>query len=154
MFAGHKDCQVSQGGWMEDGFRMALSLQDQAALRRALCRGEAFELDTRPYALLVESSNNQVMLLNDEAYLEEAGFQTEETAPLLQALLAMMQDTLKRDALRSLAMRIQIDSDGALTVMFPEALEFAAKNNLGLAVMGLKAPALRLPVQLELHCQL
>ena len=154
MFAGHKDCQVSQGGWMEDGFRMALSLQDQAALRRALCRGEAFELDTRPYALLVESSNNQVMLLNDEAYLEEAGFQTEETAPLLQALLAMMQDTLKRDALRSLAMRIQIDSDGALTVMFPEALEFAGKNNLGLAVMGLKAPALRLPVQLELHCQL
>lgn len=154
MFAGHKDYQVSQGGWIEDGFRMALTLADQAALRRALCRGEAFELETGPYALTVESSNNQVMLLNDEAYLEEAGFDTQETAPVLQHLLQLMQATIQRDGLRSLAMRIQIDPDGALGVMFPEQLDFAGKNQLGLAVMQVKAPAPRLPVQLELHCQL
>lgn len=154
MFAGHKDYSISQGGWIEDGFRMALTLEDQAALRRALCQGEAFELDTRPYGLTVESSNHQVMLLNDEAYLEEAGFNTQETAPVLQQLLGLMQATLQRDGLRSLAMRIQIDSDGALGVMFPEALDFAGKNQLGMAVMAMKAPAPRLPVQLELHCQL
>lgn len=154
MFAGHKDYSISQGGWIEDGFRMALTLEDQAALRRALCRGQAFELETRPYSLTVESSNNQVMLLNDEAYLEEAGFDTEQTAPVLQQLLQLMQATLERDGLRSLAMRIQIDVDGALGVMFPEALDFAGKHQLGVSVMALKAPAPRLPVQLELHCQL
>jgi len=154
MFAGHKDYQISQGGWIEDGFRLALTLKDQQALRRALCHGEAFELKTSPYSFTLESSNNQVMLLNDEAYLEEAGFDTGETAPVLQAILSLMQAVLKNDALRSLAMRIQIDPDGALGVMFPEDLEFAGKNQLGVAVMGLKAPPPRLPVQLELHCQL
>ncbi len=154
MFAGHRDYKISQGGWIEDGFRMALSLEDQKALRVALCRGEAFELETTPYALTVETSNNQVMLLNDEDYLEEAGFVAQATAPMLEEILKLMQATLKRDELRSLALRIQIDPDGAVGVMFPEDFEFASKNQLGVAVMALKAPPPRLPVQMELHCQL
>ncbi|MBS2037880.1 hypothetical protein JST97_23040 [bacterium] len=154
MFAGHRDYTVSQGGWSEDGFRLALRLDDQKALRQALCRGEAFELDSQPYSLTVETSNNQVMLLNDEDYLEEAGFVAQDNAPMLEEILKLMQATLKRDELRSLAMRIQIDPDGAVGVMFPEDFEFASKNQLGVEVMALRAPPPRLPVQMELHCQL
>lgn len=145
---------ASQGGWAEDGFRMSLSAGDFQALRQALLRGEAFELDTRPYALSIESSNHQVVLLNDETYLEQAGFDTEKTTPLLQELLGLMELALQRDGLRGLAMRVQIAPSGDLGVMFPENLKFASKNQLGLAVMEARAPSLRLPVQLELHCQL
>lgn len=154
LFAGHRDYAVSRGGWMEDGFRMALTLKDQQALRQALSTGEAFQLDTKPYSLLVETSNNQVMLLNDEQYLEQAGFAMEETALVLQDILKLMQATVKQDDLKSLALRIQIDPDGAVGVMFPEDFEFAGKNQLGLAVMALKAPAPNLPVKMELHCQI
>ena len=96
----------------------------------------------------------KVMLLNDEDYLQQAGFAMEETAPVLQDILKLMQVTVQQDELKSLALRIQIDPDGAIGVMFPEDFEFAGKNQLGLAVMAFKAPPPKLPVKMELHCQL
>jgi len=150
LFATNPEVEVSLGEGLEDGFRLILSLADHRALRRTLCRGEAFELDH----FTLESSNHQVMLLHDEAYLEQAGFQIEKSTELLQQILGLMQATLQRDELRGLAVRVQLDAHGQVAVMFPEALEFASKNQLGLAVMALPAPPLRLPVQLELHCQL
>lgn len=153
---------VEEGKMLEDGFAFTLQESTFSRLVRCLTQGMDLELSLQGYSLALRwgrgvspGPRSSVQLLDDDDYLQGAGFDPALISPLIAEIFLLLESAVPEHSPTQVDLVLELTPAGQIVLQVgsePE-LDPSQLESLGQSILAMSAPGLAKTVRLRLTFQ-